>query len=207
VPECCDATNCKHPPDACSTPVCDADGYCHYEGSCGDDEFCCGGVECCPGGWGCCGRENGTSECVPECCDATNCKRPPDACSTPVCNEDGTCSYIGCPAGQVCNDSGTCQCADGSVICDGICAEFDCCGSDVSTCDPQVFHPDCVQCIDGTCSAGNTQFDPCRAFPGGWCDDGRCHDCINNDFNPCELDLQCCSGTCSVETSRCIVPA
>jgi hypothetical protein len=77
----------------------------------------------------------------------------------------------------------------------------------VSTCDPQQFHPDCVECIDGTCSAENTQFDSCTGFPGGWCDDGRCHACIDTDFNPCELDLQCCSGTCSDETGRCIVPA
>lgn len=208
VPECCDDSNCKRfEPGTCVRPRCDEDGYCHYDHLCGDDEFCCGDEFCCPGGWGCCGLPDGTSKCVAECCDASNCKRPPDDCSTPVCNEDGTCSYIGCPAGQVCGDGGSCQCADGSVICDGVCAGNECCGDDVSTCDPQTYWPECVECIGGTCSAENTQFDPCTAFLGGWCDDGRCHNCIDNDFNPCELDLQCCSGNCSDETGRCIVPA
>ena len=210
VPECCDDTNCKNfEPGTCVRPRCDADGYCHYDNLCEDDQFCCADEICCPleSGWGCCTRPDGSHACVPECCDASNCKRPPDDCSTPICRDDGTCEYIGCPVGQVCGDGGVCQCADGSVICDGICAELECCGGDVSTCDPQRFFSDCVECIGGTCSAENTQFDPCTAFPGGWCDDGRCHQCIDNDFNPCELDLQCCSGTCSDETGRCIVPA
>ena len=46
---------------------------------------------------------------------------------------------------------------------------------------------------------------PGAEAPGGWCDDGRCHAWIDNDFNPCERDLHCCSGNRSVETGRCLL--
>ncbi len=194
--DCCAAFDCTDPPRDIACPVASCvENACHYEEMCSEGTFCCAGELCCPLPGGCCSFEDGTNKCVPECCDASNCKRPPDACSTPVCDADGYCHYEGS-----CTDGLTCCSTDGNV-----CAE--CCGDDTSTCDPQRYWPECVECIGGTCSAENTQFDPCNAFDGGWCDDGRCHACIDNDSNPCELDLQCCSGNCSVELGHCVSPA
>lgn len=119
VPECCDDSNCKNfEPGTCVRPRCDPEGFCHYDDLCGIDQFCCADEICCASGGGCCTNDDGTHRCVPECCDASNCKNAPDDCSTPVCSDEGICEYIGCPPGQVClpppvpNTPGTCVTPD-----------------------------------------------------------------------------------------------
>lgn len=180
---CCNGACC--PADRCNV----AAGVCCDDGQsvCGSDvDACCAApLVCCAGSATCCSD----AQCNDSgfCCSGDDIACLGDCCPAERCGAGGCCEpgMIACGAGccdsatQYCTESQTCACTSGQ-----------CCNGDTSTCSQLGFDPQCVACVEGTCSDAGLQFQDCGT--DGWCNAGSCIGCHGPGVE-CTDYRQCCN--------------
>lgn len=172
------------------------------QGCCTEGYIACGGRCCNASVYAC---EAGDCVCLPgtEACG----QLPGGCCPDGQCNDNRDCCAAGTTAcgvsccdnaTQTCNQ-GICECAAGLILCEGVCVDAQCCGSDDSMCEDLGYDLDCVACSNGMCDTASLDFQICGGAQRGYCSNGVCLPCRPQAPAPgssCTYDNECCFGNC-----------